>query len=222
MMEYAIKTLKLEDPYRYFQAGVLLLNLAEMRKAHTQEEWLKLASVDYKYSDQDVLNVCCQNQVVYLPQEWNLLFDNDFTRVSEVFRFAPREHRLQYDAAAKNPKIIHYAGFSKPWNRVPADRYSEFWSVARQTPFYEALLYEMVARLGRDMAFDTNRSHLHDYHLFSLRNGKNKAKSVVKKIGRKIVGLFAPKGTARRERLKKLLGIVKDDYPLYQWEEQYR
>ena len=60
MMKYAVKTLKLEDPYRYFQAGVLLLNLTEMRKAHTQEEWLELASVDYKYSDQDVLNVCCQ------------------------------------------------------------------------------------------------------------------------------------------------------------------
>lgn len=222
MMKYAVKTLKLEDPYRYFQAGVLLLNLTEMRKAHTQEEWLELASVDYKYSDQDVLNVCCQNQVVYLPQEWNLLFDNDFTRVSEVFRFAPREHRLQYDAAAKNPKIIHYAGFVKPWNRVPADRYSEFWSVARQTPFYEVMLYEMVMRLGRDMAFDTNRNHLHEYHLFSLRNGKNKAKSLVKKIARKIVNLFAPKGTRRRENLKKRLGIVKDDFPLYQWEEQYR
>ncbi len=45
MMKYAVKTLKLEDPYRYFQAGVLLLNLTEMRKAHTQEEWLELASV---------------------------------------------------------------------------------------------------------------------------------------------------------------------------------
>ena len=84
------------------------------------------------------------------------------------------------------------------------------------------MLYEMVMRLGRDMAFDTNRNHLHEYHLFSLRNGKNKAKSLVKKIARKIVDLFAPKGTRRRENLKKRLGIVKDDFPLYQWEEQYR
>ncbi len=64
------------------------------------------------------------------------------------------------------------------------------------------------------MAFDTNRNHLHEYHLFSLRNGKNKAKSLVKKNCAEDRGSVCPQGTRRRENLKKRLGIVKDDFPV--------
>lgn len=209
MMDYAVNTLKLKDPYSYFQAGILLMNLEEMRKAHSQDEWLQLASVDYKYSDQDVLNIYCQGHVVFLGQEWNLLFDNDFTRVSQVFRFAPREHRMLYDAAAKAPKIIHYAGFAKPWNALPADRYAEFWQVARQTPFYEMMLYDMTIRLGRTMAYQTVESHLAECHMSFAKRALRKAKRGVKAVLRGCLDVVAPLGTSRRDTIKAAFGIKK-------------
>ena len=42
--------------------------------------------------------------------------------------------------ARRHEKIIHFAGFEKPWNTVGCDRAEEYWRYARETPFYERLL----------------------------------------------------------------------------------
>lgn len=218
MMKYAVKKLKLKNPYGYFQAGVLLLNLDEMRKVHTQEEWLELASVDYKYSDQDVLNICCEGKVSYLEQEWNLVFDNDFSRVRDVLRYAPRELRHAYDKAALKPKIVHFAGHAKPWNQLPADRFDLFWGVARETPFYECMLYQMNIALGRLMAYQTVQTHLGEYHTGFLTKVIRK----IKRIPHKIVNSLIPKGTVRRMKIKNYMKIGEEQHEEYLWEESYR
>lgn len=139
-MEYTKEILGMKRPFDYFQAGVLVLNVAEMRKLHSVKEWLEIASnPDYIYNDQDILNAHCQGRVKYLGYEWNVMHDCG-GRVGNVFSFAPASAFDSYNASRSNPKIIHYAGFEKPWIMPECDFAEHYWKYARSTPFYEKLI----------------------------------------------------------------------------------
>ena len=142
-LKYNETTLHMADPYGYFQAGVLVLNTAEMRKLHSMQEWLQLASNDKLiYNDQDVLNVACEGRVTYLDASWNVMHDCG-GRVKNVFSFAPADMFSDYNTSRSNPRIVHYAGFEKPWKFPTCDFAALYWKYARQTPFYEVLMAGM-------------------------------------------------------------------------------
>ena len=139
-LAYTKSKLKMSNPYDYFQAGVLLLNIRAMSEAYTTAQWLEFASVrDYIYDDQDVLNTHCQGRVLYLDQAWNVMHDC-CGRVGNVFTFAPADVFKAYMAARNLPKIRHYAGCDKPWSLVKCDWAAHYWKYAKETPFYEELL----------------------------------------------------------------------------------
>jgi len=142
-MEYVRDTFQMKDPYNYFQAGVILFNEKNMREAHSLEEWLKFATHPYRYNDQDVLNLYCENKVYYLDMAWNFITDCNHERVSKVIVYSPDEIQKAYAAARKSPKIIHYAGFKKPWHDPSEDFATYFWDAEKKTPFYEEMLYRM-------------------------------------------------------------------------------
>ena len=138
---YAKDVLHMKNPFRYFQAGVLLLNVQKLRQITTVQKLFSLADTHvYRLFDQDILNMICYNQVLYFDMKWNLLFDCAFTRVKNEIALAPDEIQKQYHAARKHPSIIHYAGHLKPWQDSSADFATEFWRIARMTPFYQSLL----------------------------------------------------------------------------------
>lgn len=139
-MKYTREVLELENPYDYFQAGVLVLNTAEMRKLYPFQKWLEIAAEPkYIYDDQDILNAHCQGRVVYLDNSWNVMNDCG-GRIKKVFSFAPADVYDKFMAAYAAPKIVHYAGFEKPWKPGPCDLAEMYWRYARDTPFYECLL----------------------------------------------------------------------------------
>lgn len=139
--DYAENVLNLEDPREYFQAGVLVLNVAQLRKVYTVQDLLKMSeNQQYRYSDQDVLNIVCNGKWFNIGMQWNLLTDCDHTRVSNVIKFAPEKILSEYEMARKNPYIIHYAGFLKPWQKLGEDFGEVFWKIARSSLFYEGLL----------------------------------------------------------------------------------
>ena len=139
-MRYSRDVLGLERPYDYFQAGVLLLNVPEMRALHSASEWLEISSdPSYIYNDQDILNSCCQGRVTYLDNSWNVMNDCG-GRIAKVFSYAPAEDYAAFLRAYENPRVIHYAGFEKPWKSGHCDLREEYWEYARDTPFYETLI----------------------------------------------------------------------------------
>lgn len=139
-MAYTNEVLDLADPYGYFQAGVLVLNTAGLRRLHTVREWLGIAAEPkYIYDDQDILNAHCQGRVTYLDPAWNVMNDCG-GRIAKVFSFAPAKVFDAFQASYANPKIVHYAGCEKPWKPGPCDLRELYWSYARETPFYEQLL----------------------------------------------------------------------------------
>lgn len=138
--KYAKEFLKI-DPMTYFQAGVLIINIAAFREKYSMDDLLALSEdTRYRYSDQDVLNIVCNENWFNIGMRWNMLTDCDHTRISNVIRYAPKSILEEYEEARINPFIIHYAGFMKPWNRLGEDFGDVFWKVARRSGCYEELL----------------------------------------------------------------------------------
>ena len=191
-LKYTNEKLHMKHPFQYFQAGVLVLNTKEMRKAYSIKQWLDYASdPDFIYNDQDVLNAHCEGRVVFLDWSWNVVHDCA-NRVANVFSFAPNDSYDAYIASRKDPKIIHYAGFEKPWVKPDCDFAPVYWSYARQTPFYEQLIGKIISPNTKPVG------------------GPKPPRAVGENnVLRKVVDPLAPIGSRRRETLKALGRAVR-------------
>ena len=187
-MKYSLDVLNLKNPYAYFQAGVMVFNTAELRRYHTVPEWLRIATNPiFIYNDQDILNSECQGRVVYLPADWNVTH-NIFGRAEKLYPMAPNSVFDDYQAARRSPKIVHFAGAIKPWQNASCDMASYFWKYARNTPFYEVIIQDMVPGARND-------ADVTEFHERALSDASPL---------RKIIDPLAPYGSARREALKAL------------------
>lgn len=157
MRQYCKNTLGLENPFVYFQAGVLVFNVTEMSKVVTVDKLLEMSDTGiYRFSDQDILNVVCKDRVTYLDMKWNMIFDCDHFRWQKVIKYAPYYILDAYENARKDPYIIHYAGFLKPWMKPDEDFGYVFWDMARKTPYYEQILSGMQHQGGgQNVTVDT-------------------------------------------------------------------
>lgn len=187
--KYMDNIMKMKEPYKYFQAGTLLINLFEFRKNYTTEEILKVATA-YKWEllDQDILNILCENKVKYIDMSWNSMVDMQGRRIKDIISLAPHYLQDMYFEARKNPKIIHYAGPQKPWLYPEMDMADAFFIYARNTKFYETILY----RMGHCSVSDY-------YH----------SKKSLRINLMKIINKLFPYQTKRREFIKKIYKKIK-------------
>lgn len=105
---------------KYFNSGVMYLNLKKMRANFTPEKMitLKVLANDIKYMDQDVFNIVIGADVKYISHYYNFMTTNN--RLStEVFSQAFPEHEDD------KIKIIHYT-YKKPWSDSNVDK-SKYW-----------------------------------------------------------------------------------------------
>ena len=182
--KYCEEVLKLENPYKYFQAGVLVFNVAELNRVTTVQKLLEMSDTGiYKYSDQDILNVICEDRVTYLDMAWNMIYDCNRERWHGVIKYAPYYIMDEYEEARKHPYIIHYAGFLKPWMRPDQDFAEEFWKVARTNQFYEQLLWEMNVKSASDIAYavTANSRRFQDFRNRTREKIKEKLKTKLPK-----------------------------------------
>ena len=108
---------------KYFNSGVLLMNLELMREEDLTGRFIRLMKkygVDTVCPDQDYLNALCRDRVLYLDRGWNKMSVDK-----------------NYDGI---PNIIHFNMFNKPWqyDEVPYGEY--FWKYAEQSDFYGDIL----------------------------------------------------------------------------------
>ena len=196
--DYIDTSLGLEDPYSYFQAGVLLLNLQEMRKEFTTKEIMKLAgSRKWTYLDQDILNYVARNgKAKLLDSRWNVLYDWEFVRIKNVISKAPRNLYEEYMTSRKDPYIIHYGGTIKPWQRADCDYANEYWKVARKSEYYELIIGRMAEWRAKNLK---NEQPVQKVRLSSR---------VVRKL-RRGADHVAPKGTPLRRPLTMTSRAIK-------------
>ncbi len=108
---------------KYFNAGILVMNLHEMRRMRIEEVFASLLSIK-TYSvaqDQDYLNVICYGRVRYLNILWN-------------------KTPMPYSDPQRIPYIAHYKINFKPWKYDGVLYGDLFWKYAERTPFYTDLL----------------------------------------------------------------------------------
>lgn len=103
----------------YVNSGILLMNLKRMRDLHFADTFLDMLNTfhfDSIAPDQDYLNAMCHGHILYLDECWDTM---------------PQRG----DKAPKNPSLIHYNLFDKPWcyDNIPYQDY--FWRYARETEF---------------------------------------------------------------------------------------
>lgn len=108
----------------YFNAGVALLNLKELRSFNILQKFL--AMIDkYKFEvtqDQDYLNVLCQDRVTMIELGWNKTPFKD----------------VCFDE--RKIKLIHYKLSFKPWLYDDVTYADYFWKYAEKTSFYREIL----------------------------------------------------------------------------------
>lgn len=121
----------------YFQSGVVVFNLAELRKRCPTTELLRIAGQRlWRWPDQDVLNMAARGDYVRVDMAWNSLFDWERLRRSRIVAQAPAPVRAAFEEAYANPKVVHYAGpDDRPWLYPACDRGDLFWDYAARCPY---------------------------------------------------------------------------------------
>lgn len=180
---YLTDVVGLEDPHDYFQAGVLVLNLAEFRRTHPSAELIELAaSRHWQWLDQDVLNHVALGHYRRVPMCWNTLMDWQGLRRTHIIAQTTPEIRAEYEQARKLPAIIHYAGpDDRPWQSPNADQAEFFWAFAADCPYYEEL-----------------RHRLRTYRMSREGIAKRSQVFMLYKVGMPLFDVVAPAGTRRR------------------------
>ena len=110
----------------YFNAGVLVMNLDEIRKCDVKREFVRLIGKKRfeVTQDQDYLNVICKDKIVFVGGEWN---------------------KMPIGGAGETPKLIHYNLTMKPWHYDNILFKEHFWHYARRSEYYERILGELRA-----------------------------------------------------------------------------
>ncbi|MCL2520819.1 MAG: DUF4422 domain-containing protein, partial [Spirochaetaceae bacterium] len=193
--DYADNTLKLKEILKYFNAGILLLNIKQFRKEFGDYDLATFAvNGNYKFVDQDILNIACQKKVSFIDLAWNVPVyypDRDKTIAKAPFTIYNK-----YLEARSKPKIIHYSGQLKPWNDPTMDFAAEFWEVARKSPFYEILLARMTKPSTQPVI---SAQQITDRIII-----KRLLKRIIKAFLKKIITPFFPPKSKRRRELKKV------------------
>lgn len=117
--DYVEKVVGVASYKRFFNAGVLLMNLNELRRFQFQEKILYLLST-VKYSviqDEDYLNRMCKGRVKFVDSTWNKMpIDIDNVKIENI-------------------KLIHFNYVYKPWHFDNVLYGEIFWEYAQKTEF---------------------------------------------------------------------------------------
>ena len=132
--------LGLAGPGAYFNSGVLLLNLDEMRRAGSTEALARHArerAAELLWPDQDTLNVVLGARRLELAPRWNAMNSLSFPWSDRVYTPALVEEAL------RKPAIRHFEGpaANKPWHYLRLQPSRElYFEHRRETPWPDVRL----------------------------------------------------------------------------------
>lgn len=155
---YVVHTLMLKEARKFvFNAGFMVINLEKFRLSFLSNQLLLMCSAqNWRYIDQDVLNILCFKKVKYLEYTWNYRVDYCGNGTlfwveiywGDAFKLSP-------------PNVYHYAGGFKPWGRMysvedwetRAKKYDDiFWDYAVNSPFYREIVQSYAEYTSKRIA----------------------------------------------------------------------
>lgn len=200
MRDYLIQEVGIQDPDQYFNSGVMLLGLDNMRTGLTSQQLLEFSTTKkFATVEQDVLNLLCEGRVLFLPLEWNYLCPKG----NGMEQMAGEELYAEWVSAKENAKIWHFVGGGSaiPCNCPTIDGAELFWRYGLNSPFEMILLERLDTnaklhikegpkKVTKSPAVDTTLS----------QEGPLTRKNAVKEL----VKRFFPYGSDRYIALKKI------------------
>ena len=141
-VSYLNNFLGLKNTSYYFQSGVLLMNISQMRKENIYEKLLDtLEKIKTpKFVDQCIFNIVCEDRVLFLDPRWNVEFHIPIW-APDWIQTMPVSILYDYIESRENPWIIHFAGSKKPWQNASLEMSEYFWKYAIHSPYYHEILY---------------------------------------------------------------------------------
>ncbi len=144
---------------KYFNAGVLVMNLKEFRNQDLYNRFIKLL-MEKQFpvaQDQDYLNVLCKGKVRYLPYNWN-------------------KTPINVGIICNRPNLVHYKLGFKPWKYDNVMYGEYFYKYAKETMFYD----EIIEARDNYTEEQKEKDRIHSEHLLNLIIEQNsKAKGII-------------------------------------------
>ena len=126
------------DINKYFNAGILLLNLEKLRTEDFENKfhsYIQKNNTNLLFQDQDVLNVLCQNNVLFIDSKYNQ-------------QITPQNQ----DSKQCISTILHYAGSKKPWNFIWfSTPYSIYWKYVAKSHFKFYFIKTFLSALNKNL-----------------------------------------------------------------------
>lgn len=177
--EYVEKVVGVSSYKNYFNAGVLVMNLEELRNYRFEEKFVYLLGT-VKYAaiqDQDYLNRICKGRVKLIDFGWNIMPSASAKEIEE-----------------ENIKLIHYNYQYKPWHYDNILYGKYFWDYASRTEYYDELK-NMKEEFNNEMEQADKEADM------NLR--------ILAKMESDCVGDDRPKKNVVQEKSKERLEILK-------------
>ena len=131
---------------QYIGAGVMIMNLAQMRTDHMVRKFLEAVKPNSLPKDQDILNTCCYGHISKLPVKFCI----DLHELDDLDWYADNnEEELRcIQRALGKPVVIHYSDRFKPWVRYGLRYEKIWWNYAFSLGFGGLMWDELMKNLG--------------------------------------------------------------------------
>ena len=138
------KQLGLSVEHKYFNAGVLIMNLDKIRQTVSSEmilDLIKKKRESLEYQDQDVLNILFENDVKYESKYYNY---------QSIWRASINKEEMD------KIYILHYSGDEKPWIIRCIKEYSTpYWDIVKE----RGKVLEPIFMLSASKVYQTIRKY---------------------------------------------------------------
>lgn len=161
LLAYTTDSLKLANPRVYYNTGVCVFDLDYFRAHNCTAELLQmLHGSNFRYLEQDALNIYFQGKIRELPVCWNWPPKNSY--FNDIWAKMPAADRRAYEAAEREAGVVHYIGI-KPWVNPEEHSAWLWWGYFRQTPLYETWMLENLRTSVRRLIWELPRCKVSGY-----------------------------------------------------------
>ena len=125
----------LPDLDQYINAGVLLMNLEQLRRKRFTQKALPLTKEYYPVQDQDIINQLCYGYIKLLDFKYNFQAVNlSKENIELINRLFSKTNILN---AIRNPIVVHYNKAKKPWIFCDMPFADLWWNICKKTVFFQ-------------------------------------------------------------------------------------
>lgn len=125
------QTINIPSMDTYINAGVLVMNLKEMRRSNFTEKAIAMSGTRYSSSDQDIINILSYGKIKLLPLAYN--YQPSCVGKIDLEEIFGKEDVIN---AGEKPQIVHYLTLYKPWEFLNIKYADKWWEACRRTPYF--------------------------------------------------------------------------------------